>query len=231
MEGAGRAAWRTLIVVLGVALGAGTGARAEEGVPDTWYAERVSSGDAPVRVEHFWSKGDWLRAEGVFAGHPIVTLVKGDRYVILDRLTGEGISIGRSDRAIAEDAQRERPFGNELHVLLASGGEKVRDQELPSGGSCELFRLTDEKGRREVCVSPEGERLPILLEVWIRASGRSMQTRYVEWARGIAIPDGFFDPPPDAKLEHVSYTEYVKRSSEEQLGPAPPLHGALLHGY
>lgn len=202
------------------------GAQEEE----SWYAERISTGDAPVRVEHFWSKGPWLRSETVFVGHPILTIVKGPRYVIVDRLTGEGVSIERSPRARAEDADRERPFGNELHVLLESGGEKVGMREVP-GGRCELYRLTDESGRKEVCVSAGERRLPLLLRVWLRSSGKSMESRYLEWSREIEIPDAFFEPPAGATLEHVTYEEYVERAPKEPLGPAPPFHAELLHGY
>lgn len=205
-------------------------ARAQEGRGESWYAERISTGDAPVRVEHFWSKGPWLRSETVFAGHPILTLVKGTRYVILDRLTGEGVSIERSPKAVAEDEDRDRPFGNELHVLLESGGEKVGSQEIP-GGRCDLYRLTNESGRKEVCVSADERQLPLLLRVWLRGSGQSMESRYLEWSREIEIPDAFFEPPPGATLERVSYQEYVERAPTERIGPAPPFHAELLHGY
>jgi hypothetical protein len=218
---------------LGVALAAAVAAqapdaRAEEGT--AWYAERISTGDAPVRVEHFWSKGSGLRSETVFAGHPILTLVKGPRYVIVDRLTGQGISIERSPKALAEDGERERPFGNELHVLLESGGEKVGSQEVP-GGRCDLYRLTNESGRKEVCVSPDDRRLPLVLRVWLRGSGQSMESRYLQWSREIEVPDAFFQPPANAALEHVTYEQYVERSPRERLGPAPPFHAELLHGY
>lgn len=202
--------------------------RAEE--RKSWYAERISTGDAPVRVEHYWSKGPWLRSETVFLGHPILTLVKGERYVIIDRLTGEGVSIQRSPKAIAEDAERERPFGNELRVLLESGGEKVGSEEIP-GGSCDLYRLTDEAGRKEVCVTQNEEQIPLMLRVWLRRSGQRMQSRYLEWSREIEVPDAFFDAPANAQLERLDYQEYVRRSPNEQLGPAPPFHAELLHGY
>lgn len=224
-----RAGIAALAAGLAAAL-AGPGAEARAEPDGTWYAERISTGDAPVRVEHFWSKGPWLRSETVVAGHPILTLVKGERYLIIDRLTGKGVSIQRSAKAVAEDRERTRPFGNELHVLLASGGEKVGTEKVGEA-SCELYRLTNATGRKEVCVSPEGERLPLLLNVWLRASGHSMQSRYLEWSREIDVPDTFFEPPAGAVLEQLTYEEYVERAPREQLGPAPPLHAELLHGY
>ena len=39
--------------------------------PETWYAERIISGDTPPIVEHLWSKGAKLRAETVIGGLPI----------------------------------------------------------------------------------------------------------------------------------------------------------------
>lgn len=195
----------------------------------SWYAERISTGDAPVRVEHYWSKGPWLRSETVFAGHPIVTLVKGERYMIIDRLNGEGISIQRSPRAIAQDPKRGRPFGNELAALMEEGGEKVGPERIP-GGTCDLYRLTDETGRREVCVSQDELQIPVLLRVWMRRTGRSMESRYLGWSRKITIPDAFFEPPPGTRLEPIGYQDYVERAPKEQLGPAPPLHADLLHG-
>lgn len=218
-----------LLALAGLAAGAAPSGAQDAG-PGTWYAERISTGDAPVRVEHFWSKGPWLRSETVFAGHPILTVVKGERYVIVDRLTGEGVSIERSPQAVAEDADRERPFANELHVLLESGGEEVGQEQL-GGRACTLYRLTNEEGRREVCVSAEEPKLPIFLRVWLRGTGRSMESRYLHWSRELEIPDTFFAPPSDAELERVSYQEYVERSSQERLGPAPPFHAELLHGY
>jgi len=205
-------------------------AQADDGGPDTWYAERLSTGDAPVRVEHYWSKGPWLRSETVFAGHPILTVVRGERYVIVDRLNGEGISVQRSPRALAQDEGRERPFANELYVLRESGGEKVGEETL-GGRTCTLYRLTNEEGRKEVCVSQSGPELPVFLRVWLRGSGRSMETRYLHWSRDLDIPDAFFAPPEDAQIEHLSYEEYVRRTSQEPLGPAPPFHADLLHGY
>lgn len=222
-----------LLLPLLAALGAPGPAAAQEarpaGASNVWYAERISTGDAPVRVEHFWSKGKRLRAETVFLGHPIVTLVAGERYVMYDRLTRRGVSIQRSARAVQEDARRERPFGNELETLLAGGGEKVRTEDL-AGRTCDLYRLTDGEGRREVCVTQDEVRLPLFRRVWLRQSGRSAESRYLEWSRELEVEDAFFEPEPDVTLEHFTYDEYTRRAPNERIGPAPPLHAELLHG-
>lgn len=216
-------------LALAVALGLAAPALAEQGEPLVWYAERISTGDAPVRIEHFWSKGPRLRSETVFLGHPIVTIVSGERYMVIDRLNRSGVSIQRSPRAIREDVKRGRPFGNELEALLTSGGEKVRTEEM-AGRPCDLYRMTDGEGRREVCVTQDELRLPLFRRVWLRESGQSAESRYLEWSRDLEIEDAFFEPDPGVTLEHITYEDYVRRAPNERIGPAPPLHADLLHG-
>jgi len=195
----------------------------------TWYARRITTGDAPLRIEDFWSRGPDLHAELVFGGHPIVTIVHGERYLTLDRLQMSGVSIQRSPKAIRQDANRGRPFGHELEILLADGGEKVGTEKV-SGRRCDLYRVTDAKGRREVCVSQDKARLPLLLRVFDRSSGRSVESRYVEWESGIEIPDSFFAPDPRYQLEQFSYEDYLKQAAKGPVGPSPALHADLLHG-
>jgi len=55
----------------------------------TWHATTFVSSPAGFRVIDYWSKGDWMRANTLISGHPITTLVRGDRYVVFDALTGE----------------------------------------------------------------------------------------------------------------------------------------------
>jgi hypothetical protein len=196
---------------------------------DSWYVERVITGAGPTRVEHLWSRGADFRMEGVYGGHPILTLVKGDQYMIVDLLTRQGISIQRSPKAIAQDKGRERPFGNALEVVLAAGGEKVGSEEIP-GGRCDLYRETNERGRQEVCVSQDKEKLPIVARVFDRASGNSTVIHYLYWVKGMPMGDAFFEPPPDIALEKISYDDYVKRSAKGPVGPAPVVMAELLYG-
>ena len=197
--------------------------------PNTWYAERIISGDTPPIVEHLWSKGPKFRAETVIGGHPILTLVDGERYITIDRLSNTGVSIQRSPAAIREDAERSRPFGNEGSILPGAGGEKVSTERV-GGRQCDLYRLTNSEGRQDVCVSQDQARLPLQLRVWRRKSGKEAVTRYLDWVSGIEIPDDFFEPDSAVKLEQVSHEDYVRRAGEEQIGPAPPLFRGLLHG-
>src|SRR5262245_33622183 len=52
---------------------------AANGTP-TWYAQALARGAGGLNVTHFWSKGPWLRAETVVAGHKVVNIVKGPWY-------------------------------------------------------------------------------------------------------------------------------------------------------
>jgi len=222
----------TRLAALLIALALAAGAAAAE----TWHAERVTSGagGAP-RVERLWSKGPALRAEIVLGGHAIVTYVKGDRYVVVDTLTGKGTSIQRNAKAIAEDAKRARPFGNEQPALVALGAEKVKS-EGAGDAVCELYRITDQAGRREVCVSTGKEQLPLVLRVWDRKSGAESETRYLAWSKdleqqGATIPDSFFSPDPRIALESLTQEAFLaKAQSGEPAAVAPILYPELLVG-
>jgi hypothetical protein len=220
--------WVGILAVLATPLALAASAVGQE-APATWYGERIISGDVPVHVEHLWSKGPKLRAEMVIRGHPILTLVNAERYITIDRLTNTGVSIQRSPRAIRGDATRGRPFGQEGSILQAAGGEKVSTQEI-AGRRCDLYRLTNGEGRQEVCITQDQARLPLLVRIWRRSSGKEAITRYFDWASGLALSDEFFEPGSAVTLEHVTYDEYVRRAADEKVGPAPPFFRELLHG-
>jgi hypothetical protein len=202
-------------------------AKAEE---QTWYVQRITAGDTPVSVEHFWSKGARLRAETVVAGRPILTLVNGELYTVVDRLSGTGLAIRRRPQAVREDAERERPFGNEADQLLADGAEKVGSEDL-HGRRCSVYRLTDRSGRREACLDVEPPHLPRRFEQFDRSSGRRAEVRYIDWLHGFEVPDAFFEPDPRFSLERIEYEEYLDRAGRGPLGPAPVFFRDLLHGH
>ena len=182
-----------------------------------------------MRVDQLWSLGPLFRGFTVMGGNPILTLVNGERYTTLNPAIGSGVSIERSPRAIQQDSQRERPFGNELDEMLADGAEKVREETL-GVQKCDLYRVTDARGRRELCVTQDADQVPLLLRVWDRKSGRSMESRYVGWSKGFPVKPAFFEPDPRSQIEHLSYQEYLRRRVRGPIGPAPPMHGELLHG-
>jgi hypothetical protein len=194
---------------------------------ETWYAERLMSGGRTPAIEHLWSKGPWLRSELVVGGQPIVQLVKGNRYVILNRLERRGIAIQRSPLAIAHDAAGKRPFADDRERILAAGGERVGTQKL-GGAECEVYRITDGDGRRETCVTASG--LPVRTEMWHRASGSSTSASYLSWASQVPLTDEFFDPDPGMVIEEYGYEQYLAAAQKGPIGPAPPLHSYLLHG-
>jgi hypothetical protein len=209
------------------AAGAGTdqGGQAREA---TWYAQAMGRGEAGASVSHFWSKGKRFRSEIVVGGHRIITIVNGEYYYTLDALSGRGVGIRRSPAALREDATRKRPFGLELEHLLAEGGERIKSDQV-AGRPCDLYRVTDENGRRSVCADPE-QGLPIQVERYNRSSGQTEIVNYIAWIGGIYIPDRFFEPDPRFDIERLTLEEYASRSRREMVGPAPPLYGSLLYG-
>jgi hypothetical protein len=193
---------------------------------DSWHAERLTSGaGGPPRAERLWSKGPALRAEIVLGGHAVITYVKGDRYVVVDALTGKGTSIQRGPNAIAADAKRGRPFGAEK-VKTEGSGESA----------CDLYRITDQAGRREVCVTTSPEQLPVYVHAWDRESGSESETRYLAWSKDlegkdVTIADSFFTPDPRVTLESFSYDAFMaKAQAGESVAVAPIMFPDLLIG-
>jgi hypothetical protein len=212
------------------------GLAASAAAADSWQAERITSAAGqPPRVERVWSKGPALRAEIVLGGHTFITYVKGDRYVVVDALTGKGTSIPRSPKAIAADASRGRPFGNEQQLLVAAGAEKV-NTEGSGEGSCDLYRITDQAGRREVCVTTGKDALPVYVKAWDRQSGAESETRYLAWSKDlegkdVAIADSFFSPDPRVTLESVSLDAFLAKAQEgKNAAVGPILYPELLVG-
>lgn len=196
---------------------------------EVWYAQTLQRGSQGIQMTHFWSKGDRMRAEAVIRGHRIVSIVNGATYHAYDALGNRGISVARSPRAVAEDAKRSRPIGTEGDRLLQAGAEQVRTEEA-GGRSCDLYRLTDERGRREVCITSEGGRFPLWTEVYSRQQGETIRTDYLLWFQPEEIPDGFFEPDPRVQLEVLSYEQYTQRAAKGPVGPVPVLYSNMLHG-
>lgn len=207
------------------------GAAKEDAAPDTWYAQLFTHGDTIVRVDHTWSKGRKLRSELVVQGRSFLTLVNGDRYIIIDQTGGTGIAIRRSPEAIALDAKlpNERPFGREAEGLIAKGAELVRSDTL-NGRPCRVYRKTDEVGKREIWVTDDKQKLPLRVEFSTRDASARTITDFIEWLSGVDLPDAFFEPDPRVPLETIEYADYVERSKQGPVGPAPVLFAPLLHG-
>jgi hypothetical protein len=197
--------------------------------PPTWYAQALARGSAGLNVTHFWSKGPWLRAETVVAGHKVVNVVKGPWYYAYDGLTGKGIAVRRDPKAVEQDSPDRRPFGREYEILTRQGAELIREEDL-LGRKAGLYRVTDTIGKRELWVTQDGARLPLRIEIFDRKSGDQRYTDYVNWQRALAMPDAFFEPDASVQLERMELEEYIRRNVE--FGPqgyVPVLYSDLLH--
>ena len=219
-----------LAITLGTGLvGSATGAQ-EANEPVTWYAQALIRSEGALQVTYYWSKGRKLRVETVIGWHRVVNLVNGDTYYAYDVPTQRGVAIQRAKTALADDASGARPFGQELELLLAQGAEAVGTETI-MGAPCDLYRVTDRAGKREVCVSPDEYRLPRRTENYLRATGVKFYTDYVDWLRGAPIPDSFFEPEAGIQLEHYTLEEFLIKSAREGAqSPAPLMFNDLLHG-
>ena len=195
----------------------------------TWFAERVTSGDTGFSLERFWSRGSLFRSEAVLGGQPMTTIVNETHYLMIDVLLARGISIERSARAKAKDKERGRPFALEAEKMIEDGGEQVSEEKYGLG-TCLLFRTTDNIGKREVCISDLETKLPIFLRTWHLESNKNVNMRYLNWSRALEMDDTFFKPDPRVKLEEFTYDAYQKRVAEMPTAPFPLFHPLLLHG-
>ncbi len=228
-------------VVLGVLLSAGLatervwaeakpGPTPSAGKEASWYAATVAEDQrGSFLMVHFWSRGPLFRSEAVLAGRKIVTIVTPDRYIVADAVSGQAVSIARSDAAKALDGKRSRPFGNELLQLLAEGGEHVGTEQA-SGQTVDVYRITDGRGRRTIWMSQTKPAIPLRIETYDRDSATTGKVDYLNWLHNPAIADSFFQPDSGWEIEELSYDEYRRRALRGPVGPAPVLYRHLLHG-
>jgi hypothetical protein len=204
-------------------------AASPSGVP-SWYAQRVSRGDAGLIVASLWSKGRLLRADTVISGVPITTIVNGEFYYVIDSARLVGMAVRRNTPALERDRTHpdERPFGREGVDLIAKGAELIRTESV-AGRACKVFRLTDGMGRHEIWITDDETALPLRIDSSDR-SGARVLTDYVDWLSQLSLADSFFEPDPRVQIERLEYQEYMTRAAEGPVGPAPVLFGDLLHG-
>ena len=163
------------------------------------------------------------------AGHKVVTIVNGPWYYAYDGLTGFGIAIKRESRALAKDRPDRRPFGNEYDLLVGQGAELIREEDL-AGRKAGVYRVTDERGKRELWSTLDELHLPLRIEIYDRRTAQRRYTDYLNWQSGLSMPIGFFEPPPNITLERLEFAEYLKRTQEVgPVGPVPILYANLLH--
>ena len=204
-------------------------APAADEVP-SWYAQAVAYSEGGWNVTYFWSKGPKLRAETVIGGHPVVTIVNGPVYYAYDKMRQEGIAIRRAPEALARDAEGRRPFGREFEILTEQGAEKVREEEHRFV-QCDVYRVTDKFGKRELWVTQDVYRLPMRLEIYTRKDGQTRNTDYLNWVGGVPVTDGFFEPESGIELKSYAFDDYLRITIHEgPIGPVPVLYADLLHG-
>lgn len=219
-----------LVVLCAASANAADPAPAPAPGTSTWFGQALSHSDAGLNVAYFWSKGARLRAETVIAGRLVITIVSGNTYYAYDAVSQNGVAITRSPKAIAADARGERPFGREFETLVSRGAERVREEQV-MGRACEVFRLTDQLGRRELWVTKDKLRLPVRVVVFRRDTQKTTTTDFVNWLTGLSIADRFFEPESSIAFERLDFDAYISRSSTgEPIGPVPVLYTDLLVG-
>lgn len=196
----------------------------------SWYAASVAEDESgQFLMVHFWSKGALFRSEAVLAGRKILTIVDATTYYVIDEVSGLGIAIERSEAARAQDGKRERPFGNEVDQLLLEGGELLKTEKA-AGRTVEVYRVTNDAGRRTIWLSTTNPSVPLRIETYDRASSTTGKIDYVNWIQNPPLRDAFFAPDPRIQIEKFGYEEYRKKIRLKPLGPAPVLYRHLLHG-
>lgn len=214
---------------VGEAPGAEPPTVARSSINRTWYALALGQLQGRLAVAHYWSYEEKFRALTLINGKPVLTIVNGSYYYTIDVAERIGIRIERNPRAQGEDGRYSRPFAQEWEELLAAGGEKV-SEETVAGRTADVWRLTNNSGRRTVWVSQERPMVPMRVQTYDRKTGRDDSVDYVNWQLGLPIPEQFFEPPKGIKFQHFDYDAYVKAVRRGPVGPAPPLYRHLLHG-
>lgn len=194
----------------------------------TWYARAISDGPGGISATHFWSKGRSLRALTVVRGRPILTMVHRDWYYVLDEIGGKGLAIQRGTQALREDSNGLRPFAMESTLIVQQGAEKVRTETL-QGQVVDVWRLTDQKARREVWTAEDRPDIPLMVEVFDRATNDKRTIRYIDWTWDMKIPERFFRPDARFVLDRMSYDEYLRRTADSE-AYLPVFYASLLHG-
>jgi len=197
--------------------------------PETWHATAYVRGRMGIRVIDYWSKGPNMRARTLIAGHPITTIVRGDRYVVVDGLTGSGLAIRRSKIAMGDDATRIRPFAFEFDEMIRDGGEKIEDVKIGVMDG-EIWRVSDSQARRKLWVTTGDPRVPLRIETFNRSPAETINLDYSDWTFNLRLDDGFFETPANFEIETFEYDAYVEKTLDGPVGAIPILYPDLLHG-
>jgi len=143
----------------------------------------------------------------------------------------------RTDSRQADDSYQlptvHEQVADPLSDVLRSGARQMLVQPVEAEVAAwidERTHLTDERGRRELWVTLDTNRIPLRLEIFDRRTATRRYTDYVNWQSDLYIPDAFFEPEPAAKLQKLGFEEYLSRTLEEgSVGPVPVLYTNLLY--
>lgn len=202
---------------------------AERKQPETWHATAFVRGDMGIRVIDYWSKGPDMVARTLINGRPVTTIVSGGRYVVFDGVSGIGLNVARSDRALKQDKGRSRPFAFEYEEMREAGGEKIDDVNFGSRRG-EIWQKSDATGRQKLWVSVGMPQIPLRLETFDRQSATNIELDYQNWIFDLEMPARFFGLPSGIDFETFEYDVYMAKSVEGLVGPMPILYPDLLHG-
>ena len=113
--------------------------------------------------------------------------------------------------------------------LIEEGGEKVREETL-NGIRVDVYRLTDQKGKRTLWVTQNSLKFPVKLEAYNRKTGRTSVLDWVQWIPAIDLEKEFFKPPKGLELRRFDdYFQFREALKEGPVEPSPPLFQHLLH--
>jgi len=197
--------------------------------PPPYHTNAHVRGDMGTRVIDYWSRGPDMLARTLVGGHPIVTIVTGGRYIVYDGLTGKGLDIARSERALAADVGRERPFAFELAEVQAEGAEKI-DELLFGSRKGEVWQITDERGRRKVWVTVGVPQVPLRVETFDRSTAATVDMDYQNWIFDLEFSDAFFAPPPRIELQRFEFEAFLDAAAQGPVAAVPILYPDLLIG-
>ncbi len=198
---------------------------------DSWYAARITGGDTPFRVEHFWAEGGKVRMDTVIRAQPFTTIVSGEYYTVIDPVKKTALSIRVTPSALKlmRETRGQRPFAREADRMVAAGAEQVGSEKIGNRPT-KHYRVSNSLASSEAWVTDDDFRLPMRLIRYDRTSGSTRREDFVDWARDLALPDAFFAVPAGTEVERLEYEEYAERARDGTSQIVPILVPELLHG-
>ncbi len=105
----------------------------------------------------------------------------------------------------------------------------IREETL-NGVRTEVYRVTDQSGRRTLWVTQNKSKFPVKMESYNRSSGRTGELDWVQWVPGLVVDKSFFDLPKKLDLRRFDdYPDYLEALKDGPIPPSPPLFFHLLH--